>query len=127
MPAQQTAGKTLYYSELDTAPDLSVILEDGDGNAVLLTGATVVINIAYARWSFYYSPSEKIVTNSACVVDPDQVLNKGRISWTPPVGALTPPGSFAYTFIVTWFNSTVQTFPPNTYLPLVIRTPVGNQ
>ena len=72
MPAQQTAGKTVFYAEGDTAPDLSVILEDGDGNPVDLTGATVVINIAHSRWSFYYSPSEKIVTNGACDVDPDQ-------------------------------------------------------
>jgi hypothetical protein len=125
MPAQQTAGKTVYYSENDTAPDLAVILEDGDGEAVDLTGATVVINIAYQRWSYYYSPYAKIVTASACVVDPDQVLNKGRITWTPGTGELSPAGQYAYTFLVTWFDGTKQTFPPNTYLPMIIKSNVG--
>lgn len=125
MPAQNTAGETVYYVENDTAPDLAVILEDGDGNAVDLTGATVTISIAYARYSYYYSPYIRIVNESSCTVDPDQVTNKGRISWTPGVGELTPPGQFAYTFQVTWFDGTKQTFPPNTYLPMIIKTPVG--
>jgi len=126
MPAQTTANaKATYYSELNTAPPLEVCLKDGDGQPVDLTGATVVINIAYARYSHYYSPFRRIVNNGPCVVDPDQVLKTGFVKWTPQEGDLSPAGSFHYTFDVTFLDSSIQTFPPNTYLPMVIRTTVG--
>jgi hypothetical protein len=127
MPAQQQAARTVYYGVLDEAPDLEAILEDEDG-PMDLTGATVTINIAYASHSYYYNPWKRIVTNGACVVDPDQVTNKGKVTWTPQPGDLTPAGQFGYTFRIVWGGSNrPQTVPPNTYYPLTIKTQVGGE
>ncbi len=124
MPAQTQVAKTVYYVALDTAPDLQVCISDGSG-AIDLTGATVTIDIAYSRWNYYYSPTRKIVDGSACVVDPDQVTNKGWVSWTPGATDLQPPGEFLYRFNVTYPGGGEATYPPNTYNPMSIGTPVG--
>ena len=125
MPVQQIAARTVFYGEGDTAPDLVVVLEDRDGNAIDLTGANVVINIAYSSYSYYYSPKGLIVENAPCVLDNN---NPGQVTWTPGPDDLTPAGSFSYTFRVT-FNPhsepRVQTFPPDTYYPLSIKRQVG--
>ena len=125
MPVQQTAARTVFYSEGDTAPDLVVVLLDNDGDPVNLAGANVVINIAYASYSYYYSPKGLIVADGLCVVDNEI---PGQVSWTPQIGDLSPAGSFAYTFRVT-FNPNneprTQTFPPNTFYPLSIKRQVG--
>lgn len=127
MPAQTRAGGVVYYGELDTAPPLRATLKDGEGNPINLTGVQgVTISIAYSRWSFYYAPAERIVDKSPCLVL-DQVTNLGGIQWTPAEGDLTPPGSFYFTFEITYGDGTHQTVPPNTYQPLVIRTQVGGQ
>lgn len=127
MPAQTLDNDTIYYAESDTAPALEKCLKDGSGNAIDLTGATVAINIAYARWSHYYSPYKRIVDRSPCVVDPDQTEegNRGYIKWLPYEGALTPTGDFHVTFEITYQSGGVQTVPPNTYVAMVIRATVG--
>ena len=125
MPVQQTAARTVFYGEGDTAPNLVVILEDNDGNPIDLAGAEVFINIAYSSYSYYYSPRTLIVIDGVCVLD-----NKvpGQVSWTPQPGDLTPAGLFEYTFRVTFnpgSDPQTQTFPPNTYYPLSIQRQVG--
>ncbi len=129
MPTQTASNVSTYYAELDTAPPLRVCLKDGDGDPIDLTGATVVINVAYARWSHYYSPFRRIIDQQPCAVDADQVNNKGFIAFTPGttegVDAMTPAGSFHMTFEVTYQDGGVQTIPPDTYLPLIIRATVG--
>ena len=129
MPAQTAAALVQYYAQGDTAPDLVSRLLDGAKKPIDLTGATVVINIAYQRFSFYYSPTTRIVDGGVCVVDPDQTEdgNRGFVSWTPQPGDLNPAGVFLYTFEVTYPNGTRQTVAPNTYEALIIKTPVGGQ
>lgn len=126
-PAQTTDNETIYYAESDTAPPLEVCLKDGAGKPIDLTGADVVINIAYARWSHYYSPFRRIVDQSPCIVDPDQteIGNRGFVKWIPFEGALTPTGDFHITFEVTYLDGGRQTIPPNTYMAMVIRATVG--
>ena len=124
MPAQTTTRKVAYYSENDTGPPLRQRLTDGAGNVLTLTGATVTITIAHARFDYYFSPTTDIVTESPVTVE-DQVANPGWVNWPPVAGALSPPGSYLYTFKITYPGGTEQTVPPNTYLPMIIRTPVG--
>jgi len=132
-PAQTTKGGAVYYIEFDTAPKLEQCLLDGEGNPVDLTDATVTISIAFAmpRGSYYTSPRDHIAVYSPCVVNPDQVNYRGWVSWTPgdpdSDSALTPPGDFLYQYTVTYDDGGVQSFPPNTYLPLVIKTKVGGR
>ena len=129
MPTQTPTNVSTFYAELDTAPPLRVCLRDGQGDPIDLSGATVVINVAYARWSHYYSPFRRIIDQQLCDVDPDQDNNKGFISFTPGtdegVNAMTPAGSFHMTFEVTYQDGGVQTIPADTYLPLIIRSTVG--
>ena len=130
----QVAGSTaVYYIEFDTAPPLRACLKDGQDEPIDLTGASVTISVAFAmpRGTYYTSPRDNIVQNSPVTVDPDQVANTGFVAWSPGtvigVDALTPPGEFLYQFEVTYQDLTVQTIPPNTYLPMVIKTKVGGR
>lgn len=124
MPAQSYGASTIWYEALDTAPDLTVCIADDDG-PINLEDATVTIEIAYQRWNYYYSPTKKIVDGAPCVVNPDQVTFKGYVSYTPRVGDLQPPGNFLYRFHVVYPSGGVAHYPAQTYLPLVITTPVA--
>ncbi len=135
MPAQTTGADTVYYVEFDTAPPLRACLKDGQGDPIDLTGSEVTISIAFAmpRGSYYTSPRDQIVKRGAVVVDPDQVNNKGFVTWTPEPqdssleGILSPPGEFLYTFEVIYQDGGKQTLPANTYQTLIIKTPVGGR
>ena len=125
MPVQNQAPQTVEYTEFDTAPDLIVRLDDGDGNPIGLTGNMVTIDVAFVTYSDYYAPQGRIIADGVCVPDPDQVGHKGEVSWTPPEGALTPAGSFGYRFKITYGDGRVQHVPPRTWLPLSITTRLG--
>ena len=135
MPAQTTGADTVYYVEFDTAPPLRACLKDGQGDPIDLTGSTVTITVAFAmpRGTYYTSPRDQIIVRSEVDVDPDQVANKGFVSWTPEPqgssdeGILSPPGEFLYTFEVTYQDGGKQTIPANTYQTLIIKTPVGGR
>jgi hypothetical protein len=127
MPAQTQAALTQYYSEGDTAPPLRATLRDGAGDPIdLTTVLSVKIFIAYSRPTYYYNPTIRIVDGAECIIE-NQVTNRGEVRWEPQVGDLTPPGAFEYVFGITYGDGSFQTIPPNTYLPLIIRTPVGGQ
>ncbi len=135
MPAQTTGADTVYYVEFDTAAPLRACLKDGQGDPIDLTGADVTITVAFAmpRGTYYTSPRDQIIVRSEVDVDPDQVNNKGFVSWTPEPqdsteeGILSPPGEFLYTFEVTYQDGGVQTIPANTYQTMIIKTPVGGR
>jgi hypothetical protein len=124
MPAQTTTRKVAYYSENDTAPPLRQRLLDGAGDPLVLTGATVEITISHARWDYYYSPTLNIVDEADVVIE-DQGQFPGWVHWIPAIGDLSPPGGYLYSFKVIYPDLTEQTVPPNTYLPMIVRAPVG--
>lgn len=125
MPAQTDAAKVVFYVENDTAPPLEVTVCDSDGNPISLTGATVKLYIAHQSYDYYYSPKGRIVDGAVMTNDPDQVTNKGKASWSPPEGVMSPAGSYQYRIEVTYGDGTHQMIPPNTTMPLVIRATVG--
>jgi hypothetical protein len=133
MPSQTSAAPTVYYVEFDTAPPLRACLKDGENKPIDLTGATVTITVAFTmpRQDYYTSPRDQIVVRSPVTVDPDQVANKGYVSWTPGAqgddDALTPPGDFLYNFEVIYQDGTKQTIPPISYQTMHIQTPVGGR
>ncbi len=94
MPAQSTAPGLAEYALFDTAPPLTVQLLDGDDEPIPLTGSTVVINIAYSRGSYGYSPEERLVDGGPCVPDPDQITNPGFVTWNPLNTDLSLWGTF---------------------------------
>lgn len=125
MPAQTTPyPNVVHYGQGDTAPALRVQLVDGDGSPIDLSGSTVVINIAYSTWSFYYAPFKAIVVDGPCVVDPDQSTYPGYVEWRPQVGDLDIAGTFSYTFTVTYPDATTMTFPQDTYGKIIVRARV---
>ena len=131
MPAQVVGAtsKTAFYVEGDTAPALRRQLLDGNQDPINLDDAeSVVINIAWSnpKGSYYRSPRNWIVLDGPCIVE-DQNDSEGWVRWNPAEGDLTPPGSFAYQFAITWNNGTYQTVSSVTYEPMVIRSRVGGR
>ncbi len=125
MPAQSTAPGLAEYALYDTAPPLTVQLLDGDGDPILLTGAIVVINIAYSQGSYGYSPEKRLVNAGPCTPDPDQVANPGWVTWQPLSEDLSSWGTFRYSFEVTDALSKRQTVSPIGSSILVIHPPIG--
>lgn len=121
MPAQTVTGGPHYYGVGDRAPDLVDIIRDGNGDPMDLTGKTIAITIAHAKYDHYYSPGRVIVEAGPCVPDPDQNANKGVVRWTPAAGDLSPAGSFHYQYKL----NGIQTIPPHTYGQIVIRVAPG--
>ena len=122
MPAQTGTRRTAYYSELDTAPPLRQQLIDGSGDPLVLTGCRVFITIAYRRWSFYYSPTKKIVDDLEISVEAGV---DGWTNYNPAVGHLTPAGEFLYRYRILYADLTVQHIPPHSWLPMHISSPTG--
>jgi hypothetical protein len=127
MPQQSGTPTTPEWAVGNTAPNLRTCLVDGVGDPIDLTGATVVINIAYASWSFYYAPQLRLVTGGVCVVDPDQTEtgNRGFVDWTPLPTDLSLAGTFRYTYDITYPGGKVQTIAPNAENSMTVRPPVG--
>jgi hypothetical protein len=127
MPQQSGTPTTPEWAVGNTAPNLRNCLVDGDGIPIDLTGATVVINIAFASWSFYYAPQRRLVTDGVCVVDPDQTEtgNRGFVDWTPLTTDLSLAGTYRYTYDITYQSGGVQTISPNAENSLTVRPPVG--
>jgi len=129
MPAQSAAPAVVYYVDGDTAPPLRACLKDKEDNPIDLTGSTVTITIAWAmpHETYRVAPRHNIVYRAECAVDPDQTEegNRGWVMWTPEAEDLTPAGQFLYTFRVTYPDGGSQTIPPNTYMPMIIRSVVG--
>jgi hypothetical protein len=139
MPAQTVGAtaRTVFYVEFDTAPAMVTDLVDEETEEPIdLTepGTEVVINVAWSspHGSYYISPRDRIISQQACVIDPDQVTFPGRVRYTPGstqfVDAMSPPGQFNYQHEVTYGTSGgTQTVPANTYQPLVVRSKVGGR
>ncbi len=126
MPTQTIGADTPEWAVGDTAPPLRVLLKDGAGEPLDgLDGATVVVNVAHSSYDYYYAPQNRIIDGSACVVDPDQVGNKGYITWTPSSDDLFLAGTFRFTFEVTFGDGSRQTIAPNATNTLIVRAPVG--
>jgi hypothetical protein len=127
MPTQTIGSDTPEYAVNDTGPPLVNTLCDGAGDPIDLTGAAVVINIAYASYSYYYSPQLRLVDGGACVVDPDQTEggNRGKVSFAPGVAQFNLAGTYRYNYEVTYPDATRQTIAPNSNNTLIIRAPAG--
>lgn len=127
MPAQTPISESTEYGVGDTAPPLRVQLLDGDKEPIDLTSCTVVINIAWATYSYYYSPMDRLVNEGAVIVDPDQSEegNRGWVDWFPQPDDLDIAGSYRYQFQVTFPDLTIQTVAPDAVNTLIVRPPIG--
>ena len=126
MPAQTAAASTVHYTEGDTNGFTRTLL-DTDGSALDLSAATAVtIRIGYARYSHYYSPYTVIVDDAACSIDADPTT--GKVTFTPASSSvMSPPGTYHYSYRITWSDGTQETVPEVGYESLVIQTRIGGQ
>jgi hypothetical protein len=94
---------TYYVKQGDTAPVATATLLDPLGAAVSLSGATVVFHMT--------DQARAVVVNAAAVVDPDQVLNKGKVTYQWITANTLTAGVFLAEWQVTFAGGTIQTFP----------------
>ena len=92
--------RTVYMKQNDTAPDLQVEILDGDDNAVDVTGATVVFNMAGGGVPKVAGGSVTLVTAASGVV---------KYVWQS--GDTDTPGVYEGEFQVTFVGGKVETYP----------------
>jgi hypothetical protein len=100
-----------YIKQNDTSPAIRAVLKDGDGVPINLDGATV---------RFHMRPiGETTVTvdAAASVVSPSSA---GIVEYSWDAGDTDAIGSFKAEFEVTYSDNTIETFPNNGYISVVI-------
>ena len=98
----------------DRKPDLIVTLKDASGNAVDLTGATALFNMRVISGAV-------LKVNASAVVDPDQVANKGKVSYAWLAADTDTAGVYEGEFEMTFAGGLAQTFPNPTHMTVHIE------
>jgi hypothetical protein len=94
---------TYYVKQGDTAPVAAATLLDPSGAAVSLSGAAVVFHMV--------DQARAVVVNAAAIIDPDQVGNKGKVTYQWILADTDTAGIFLAEWQVTFAGGAVQTFP----------------
>jgi len=92
-------------------PVITATLQDANSNAMDLTGAT-------AKFIMRQVGATLPKVNATAVIDPDQVNNKGKISYTWQTADTDTPGIYEAEWEVTFTGSKPQSFPNDDYLVL---------
>lgn len=126
MPAMSAAPGVVYVGLGDTFP-IPFTIVDNAGDPIALTNANdVQINIAYARWDPYFSPTAYIVQDRPCtIVRPQTGGDIGRVIYNPLTPDFVAAGSFNYQFRIYWNDGTIQTTPPYFYPKMQVLAPVA--
>lgn len=95
-------------------PAIVTVLSGADG-PLSLTGTTVRIQID--------RPGS--VVNAVAVVDPDQVLNRGRVSYQPIAGDVATPGVWSLRWEITYPGGSTLTVPSGAPDVLVIERQIA--
>ena len=93
----------------DLLPILSVTLQDANG-AVDLSGANSINFKMIIKGDMGAAPK----VDAAAVADPDQVTNKGRVTYTWAAGDTDTPGTY-YGEFEALYGTKPLTFPNDTY------------
>ena len=99
-----------YLKTGDTSPVFSVTLKDADGDAVDLTGATVVFNMNN-------EDDEQVIDRGACTI---LVAASGTVKYSWQTGDTATAGYYSAEFEVTYSDATIETFPNRGYLEVHI-------
>ena len=94
---------TYYVKQGDTAPVAAATLLDPSGAPVSLSGASVVFHMS--------DQARAVVVNAAAIIDPDQVGNKGKVTYQWLIADTDTVGIYLAEWQVTFADSSVQTFP----------------
>lgn len=107
-----------YLKKNDTGPALVATLADSEGNAVSLSGAT-------ARFHMRVRGAAALTTDAAATVDPDQVTNKGKVTYSWAAADTDVAGEFEGEFQVTFGGGVIETFPNRKNLAILITDELG--
>ena len=94
----------------DTSPQIAATLQDGAGNAIDLTSATVRFHMKKI------GAATAVVDADATIIDADT----GRVKYVWVATDTATPGSFQAEFEVTYTNGAVETFPNDQSIAIVI-------
>lgn len=103
-------GETFYLKQGDTTPALRATLEDGSGSAVNLTGAGVRFKMDEPRGG------GNVVDDTVTVQD----ASGGVVEYTWKATDTETPGRYRAEFVVTYQDSTVETFPNDDYHTIIV-------
>lgn len=99
----------------DTSPSMLATLQDANGSAVDITGATVRFHMRKT------GSSATVVDEAATVVTADAGLV--RYDWQ--TSDTDTVGSYQAEFEVTYSDGTIETFPNNSYIPVNIVSDIA--
>jgi hypothetical protein len=101
---------TFYIKQNDTSPKMLATLQNANGDAIDLTGASVRFHMrAVGSTSTVVDAAATIVTAASGIV---------RYSWTSANTATV--GSYQAEFQVTYADATIETFPNDSYISVEI-------
>jgi len=104
-----------YIKQNDTSPAIQATVKDGSGNAINVTGASVVFNMRTV------SGTVKVDRGAGTVVDGAA----GQVKYQWQVGDTDTTGVYEAEFEVTYADSTVETFPNKGYIKVKIEDDIG--
>ena len=82
MPAQTSTVQTKFYTQWDSAPDLTDTLYELDGETPIdLTGSQVYVIMAFALGNTYFNKRDPIIDHELATVVGD--ATHGNVAWTP--------------------------------------------
>jgi hypothetical protein len=99
-----------YIKQNDTSPAIRVIVKDADGVVINVTGASVMFHMTEI------GSSTPAVDAAGAVVDG----TAGVIEYQWETGDTADAGNYNAEFQVTYVDSTIETFPNNTYIKVKI-------
>lgn len=103
---------THYWKQNDTSPALVVVLRDGFGTPVDLTGATVVLNTRLR-------PGGAVKISSGAMGAVGSAVN-GKQSFSPSAANNDTSGIYEAEIQVTFSNGKIRTFPSNGYFTVEV-------
>ena len=98
----------------DLLPLIVATLKDGTGAAVDLTGAA-------AKFIMRLVGAATTKVNATATIDPDQVANKGKVSYTWVTADTDTAGIYQAEWQITFSGAKPQTFPNPDYLVVKIE------
>lgn len=108
-------SESFYLKAGDTSPALRATLQNPDGTAVDLTGATVVFNMRS-------SGNTVLISRVACSI---VTAASGIVQYDWQAGDTDTVGQHLGEFEVTFADSTVETFPNDGYIRVIIARQIA--
>jgi hypothetical protein len=110
------ANPTFFIKQNDNTPRLDVALQDDKGRPVDLTGATTVFHMRNSA-----DDTLKIDGGSTTIL----AATRGELRYSWTVANTNTAGNFEAEFQVTYPDTTIQTFPDDGYIDVIITDDVS--